>query len=234
MPGSSGIPIVITREDLLELAVRMGNPNTYSKTGQIVWQDNFSKGLSAFTPGPPTLTDVHWSTAFSIGSGFSSMLDVTVTGAGCSLYRDDPPIILNPSAGICAWESTFLWDSINTQYGMYISSFSNNLETIISLYIRPTTVNLLVNGVLTSLLPVPSLRTFGWHNVKLFANFAKKRYVLLTLDNVEYPISQYALTGYQIAGTDEYIRTTFEALPIAAGGAGRIYVGSAIMTIKEE
>jgi len=227
MPNSGGVPIVISQDNLDELAVRLGSPNRLFRTGKVIFQDDFSKGLGAWHPD----VGITWDGDHSYHGGFSCQFPA---GSSLSSHHYENYAYTNPMG----LEFAFAWDTANDGLQVVFGitdDFSMLYRAVLVLRQSATSLWL---GVGNSFTPTPVAQLHAdqrsFHNVKLTVDFATRKLKTLRIGSYNYDsqISGIPLIGTVITATTQHPSIFTEFRNDLA--IGNIYLGQVIITEADE
>lgn len=221
-------------DDMAELAVRLYSPVVFSRSGKVLYLDDFESGLGAWTLAAPgavgeillTSEDVYF------GGHACKLLTHDVGASIASISKRFPPVDLQVLGGqMCFAVVTgvkWLDFEIRLEDGVDSYYFNARYEhTTGKLYVQTgmfAYTEFADHGVLTEGLGI-------YHHVKLYVDTESKAFVRLLFDNVEYNLSGYtpATQPNPISPREDvWIRVTSQD-----DVSGMVYVDSIVLTTDE-
>lgn len=186
----------ILREDLAELAARLGSIDVFDRRGYVIWWDDFRHGMGAWST---TLDGTGAAAALSASGPKWPPFCLKLTGGSNSdrsakITRDFGPA----TAGGMGLEVSidFLSDffdfrlelELDNDVAYYLPSIKFSSDTDKIYYFADT-------GFWLELDDLPLMyHTFsGYHNLKLVVDFDTGYYIRFLLDDVEYDLSDFAI-----------------------------------------
>ena len=180
--------------DLSELAARLGALSTITRTGETLWQSDFSEGLSG--------KGLSFSGAGSMAllnrerflSGNYSICFVAGSSPGCTILKVYAPFELEGSYGVELWGACpLLTGRLNLWFREYVDSTHSRLFEVSMDFDAPylKVYDGALGWVLLSDDPalVPSI--YPWYQYKLVVNHDTGHYVRLSWQGTEYDLSDY-------------------------------------------
>lgn len=224
-------PVEITRA---ELAIRLGFPHVFERTGNVLFYETFSHGLSDWNPTQsPIANKPLLSSKGLLNSPYSALLVSDGTAAGYSIIRKD---LGYPYLTVFGLEFSFL---PNTQIGQLyfgIIVFTGDTKHSIWAYYDDSVYKWYIldntptyKEILTY--DIGAWDHTNWHTVKIVADMVNNYYVRMAIDNED-----VALTNY-VPRTDNDVTPPYIYLGIDAFTLGvrayTICVDNVILTINE-
>lgn len=225
----------ILREDLAELAARLGSIDVYDRRGYVIWWDDFRRGMGAWTT---TLSGTGAAAALSTSGPKWPPFSLKLTGGSDGGRSAQITKYFGPAmAGGIGLEA-----SVDFLSDFYDFSFKVELDNNVAYY-QPSVkffsdtdkiYYLSGAGSWVELDDLPLMyHTFsGYHNVKLVVDFDAGYYIRLLLDDSDYDLSDYALPSTPTFGNHHlgvliYVRSR-------DGQNDSCYVDGVIITRDEE
>lgn len=223
-----------TLSDMAELAVRLYSPVVFSRSGKVLYLDDFEKGLGAWTlAAPGVMAEILSSSSWVYLGGNACIIQTHNVGASiASISKRFPPVDLQIlGAQMCfAVVDNVKWldFEIRLEDGEDTYHFGARYEhTTGKLYFQSTPLlytEFADHGVLQE--------GFGiYHHLKLYVDTVDKTFVRLLFDNVLYDLSAYT-PGTQpnplSPREDLWIRVTSQN-----NVSGIVYVDSVVVTTDE-
>lgn len=186
----------ILREDLAELAARLGSVDVYDRRGSVVWWDNFAQGIEAWTTATAgTGAAVALSTTTPHWPPFCVRLTAGSTGGRyAGIGRNLAPMV-SERIGL---EITVGFATLFDVFDLYL--IHQYVESATRSVVRLSYTDQKVycadeNSVFQEIGDLPTIlwAEFCYHNLKLVVDFSAGKYVRLLLDDVLYDLSAYGL-----------------------------------------
>lgn len=235
MAKGGGVPVVITSEQLAELAVRLGSQNIYDRQGKVIFYDDFSNGINAWTPH--TGNSIQWSAARSLSGGYSCLLPITAAVLSSTMIRYDTFIWEEEGVGL---EVAWTWDNQALRFEPAIAYAVGGVRYIAAVRftgggaITPQIIVYAFGGQSVTLTGVYDFSAFAgtpFYRAKLVVDLHTKRYVSLRCNDLTWDLSAYALTRQAETTTYPFSWTMMQVG--SAATAGNCYLGCVIQTIGE-
>lgn len=219
---------------LAELAARLGSIVTFDKRGNIVWMDNFESGIEAWGIAAGSL---EWTSTQHRNGGFSARLYTIALADARTEVQSGIPIQVLSQMG---FEFSFLND-----YNGRLKTIRFWVEGGINTRIEEPSIKWTAAtrtwsyqaelGAWVDLAPTMYLAAYShtpiFHTVKLVADFAKKEYVRLIVDNQIYNLS--GIKHYRLLFGSNHITTLNLEIVTNSNNVCNVYLDDMIVTQNE-
>lgn len=230
LPGS----VRFSLQDMSELAVRLGSIDSYDRRGEIVWSDDFSKGIGRYTNllgganGSVTLV------SFKPGlSGYNMLQQPDTTGSQYAASYVNVTSLLPNKTGL---EFSVGWIYPTPFFDMYLYFYNGTTEYIYA--VRLDGVNYLLYYLDQTNSFVQNVSLFRLddpdkcdHHCKMVLDTSTGKYIRFQLDGNSYDLSNFSAFSQASASAARF--TIFFVTTGNGTAAQRSYINHIILTANE-
>jgi hypothetical protein len=224
-------PVEITRA---ELAIRLGFPHVFERTGNVLFYETFAHGIGDWHPVQnPAANKPLLASRGLLNSPYSATLVSDGTLFGFSTIRKDLGYPYLTTFGL---ELSFLPSTSIGELYFGIIVFTGDTKHSIWAYYEDSTYKWYVldntpayKEILTY--DIGAWDHTNWHTVKLVADLVNERYARLMVDNVDVALAQY-VPRQDADVTPPYIYLGIDSFTLGTR-IYNIYVDNVIFTINE-